>query len=65
MVFGPLVSMQDATDFKNRTHMVFFSLPVSRRDIVKGNFYTAYSLLGLVIALVFLGSVLMHLWSPQ
>ncbi|MCF7975395.1 MAG: ABC-2 transporter permease [Phycisphaerae bacterium] len=65
IVFGPLVSMQDATDFKNKTHMIFFSLPVNRKDIVMGNFYTAYSLLGLVIALVFLGSVLMHLWSPQ
>jgi len=65
IVFGPLVSIQDATDFKSKTQMVFFSLPVNRKDIVFGNFYTGYILLGLVIALVFLSSVGLHLLSPQ
>jgi len=65
IVFGPLVSMPEATDLKNKTHMIFCSLPVSRKDIVMGNFYTGYALLGLVITLVFLSSVLMHALSPQ
>jgi len=45
--------------------MVFFSLPVSRRQIAMGNSYTGYVALGIVIALIFLGSVLMHALSPQ
>lgn len=65
IVFGPLVTMPEATDLKNRMPTIFCSLPVSRRQIVMGNFYTAYILLGLVMALVFLGSVLMHALSPH
>jgi hypothetical protein len=65
IVFGPLASMTEAADLKNRTHMIFYSLPISRRQITMGNFYTAYILLGLGIALVFLSSVFMHALSPQ
>ena len=65
IVFGPLVSMPEATDLKNKTSMIFCSLPASRRHIVMGNFYSGYVLLGLVIILVFLSSVLMHALSPH
>ena len=57
VICGPLASMPDAADLKNRTHVVFFSLPVSRRQIALGNFYTGYIILGIVIVLIFLGSV--------
>jgi len=65
IVFGPIVSTPDAADIKDKTHMTLCSLPVSRKYIVMGNFYTAYILLSLIIALVFLNSVLMHALSPQ
>lgn len=64
VVFGPLVSMPDAADLKHKIPLVFCSLPVSRKQIVMGNFYTAYILLGLVTALIFFSSVLMHALSP-
>ena len=65
IVCGPLASLPEATELKNRTHMIFCSLPISRKQIALGNFYTGYILLGLTVMLIFISSVLMHVLSPR
>ena len=60
IVFGPTVSSLEDADVRNKTRMVFYSLPVSRRDIELWGTVTAYGLLGIVLILVFLASVVLH-----
>jgi ABC-type transport system involved in multi-copper enzyme maturation permease subunit len=65
LVFGPIVSSLDAEELKHKTRMVFYSLPVSRRHMVLGEYYTAYGVVGAVIAVIFMASVVMHMCSAQ
>jgi hypothetical protein len=60
IVFGPLVSSLLEADMKYKTRPVFYSLPVSRREMELWDTVTAYGLLGLIVAIVFLTSVVMH-----